>query len=461
MTRSKTAIAIAIFLMFAMTLTLVAVPLTYAHYPAWTIPTYAFINVAPNPVGVGQRVSVAGWIDKVPPLAEGSYGIKWHNMKVTVTRPDGTTETLSMPDSDAVGGTWTWYTPTQVGTYKFVFNFPGQVAVEENPYPYTPGFVPLGADYLNDTYLPSTSKECFLTVQSEPVESAFPSNPLPTEYWSRPINSLNRDWYVLGGNWLGLAATSFGATGMYSNTGNFNPYTTAPDSAHVLWTLPEAFGGQIGGEFGPDETSLYTTGTAYETKFGAVVLYGILYFTAYPGAGNNMGPLTAVDLRTGETLWAKQEPLPLRVGMVLKFNTGDQYGAHAYLFTAPATIGFIMTPANFAPKWSMYDAMTGQWILDIANASEGILVRGLSGEILSYTAGGGMLSLWNISKCIELGSTKNNIYTVYSAAEIWRPPQGATLDWNDEGQAVCDSADRPALGHFARRGSLDPAADSP
>ena len=431
MTRSKTAIAIAIFLMFAMTLTLVAVPLTYAHYPAWTIPTYAFINVAPNPVGVGQRVSVAGWIDKVPPLAEGSYGIKWHNMKVTVTRPDGTTETLSMPDSDAVGGTWTWYTPTQVGTYKFVFNFPGQVAVEENPYPYTPGFVPLGADYLNDTYLPSTSKECFLTVQSEPVESAFPSNPLPTEYWSRPINSLNRDWYVLGGNWLGLAATSFGATGMYSNTGNFNPYTTAPDSAHVLWTLPEAFGGQIGGEFGPDETSLYTTGTAYETKFGAVVLYGILYFTAYPGAGNNMGPLTAVDLRTGETLWAKQEPLPLRVGMVLKFNTGDQYGAHAYLFTAPATIGFIMTPANFAPKWSMYDAMTGQWILDIANASEGVLVRGLSGEILSYTAGGGMLSLWNISKCIELGSTKNNIYTVYSAAEIWRPPQGATLDWND------------------------------
>jgi outer membrane protein assembly factor BamB len=115
----------------------------------------------------------------------------------------------------------------------------------------------------------------------------------------------------------------------------------------------------------------------------------------------------------------------------LKFNTGDQYGAHAYLFTAPATIGFIMTPANFAPKWSMYDAMTGQWILDIANASEGMLVRGINGEILSYTAGGGMLSLWNSSKCIAAGSQKNNIYMVYSAAEIWRPPQGATIDWND------------------------------
>jgi outer membrane protein assembly factor BamB len=353
-------------------------------------------------------------------------------MKVTVTKPDGTTETLNMPDSDAAGGTWTWYTPATAGTYKFVFNFPGQVAVSENPYPYPPGFVPLGADYLNDTYLPSTSKEFSLTVQTELVESAYPPNPLPTEFWSRPINSLNRDnWYVLGGNWLGLAATSFGATGMYSNTGNFNPYTTAPESAHVLWTLPEAFGGQIGGEFGPDETSLYSTGTAYETKFGAVILYGILYYSAYPGAGNNLGPLTAVDLRTGKTLWAKQVDFPLRVGMVLKFNTGDQYGAHAYLFTEPASIGFIMTPANFAPKWQMYDAMTGQWILDIANDTAGTLVRGGNGEILSYAVGGGMLNMWNISKCIAVGSQKNNIYQTYSSAEIWRPPQGATLDWND------------------------------
>lgn len=432
MTRNRIAAVITLFLMVTMTVTLISMPLASAHTPPWTIATYAFINVAPNPVGVGQQVSVNGWIDKVPPTAEGNWGYHWHNMKVTVTKPDGTTEILNMPDSDAVGGTWAWYTPNTAGTYKFVLNFPAQVPVVENPYPYPVGFVPIGADYLNDTYTASTSKEFSLTVQSAPVESAFPATPLPTEFWSRPINSLNRDnWYALGGSWLGLAATSFGATGMYSANGNFNPYTIAPDSAHVLWTKPESFGGQIGGEFGPDETSLYSTGTAYEAKFGAVILYGILYYSAYPGAGNNLGPLTAVDLHTGKTLWENQVDLPLRVGMVLKFNTGDQYGAHAYLFTAPATIGFIMTPANFAPKWRMYDAMTGKWILDIANASAGTLVSGKNGEILSYNAAGGMLSLWNISKCIAVGSTKNNIYMTYSSAEIWRPPQGATIDWND------------------------------
>jgi outer membrane protein assembly factor BamB len=402
-----------------------------AHSAVDYFDLYAFLNIAPNPAGVGQTAYVNFWIDKVPPTAVGGWGYKWHNMTVTVTKPDGTTETLGPFDSDAVGGAWASYVPSQVGTYKFVGHFPTQIAAIENPYPYAPGFVPTGEEFINDTYTASTSKEIDLVVQQGQITSAYPAAQLPTGYWQRPINSMNRDWASIGGNWLGLAATSFGATGTYDGNGqNFNPYTTAPSSAHIVWTKPEAFGGQIGGEFGSSETSLYATGTAYEAKFGAVILYGNLYYTAYPGAGNNIGPLTAVDLRTGKTLWAEQVDLPLRVGMVYNMISGDQYGAHAYLFTAPATIGFIMTPANFAPKWSMYDAMTGAWVLDIANQSAGTLVEGPSGELLSYSVVDGNLTMWNSSVCIAAGSTKNNIYTVYSAAEIWRPPQGATIDWN-------------------------------
>ena len=427
MIRSKTAILIALYLMFAMVLTLVAVPLVDAHTPPLQIPTYAFINVSPSVVGVGQQVAMTAWIDKVPPGAEGSWGIKWHNMKVTVTRPDGTTEILNMPDSDAVGGTWGYYTPTQTGTYKFVFNFPGQVAIEENPYPYG-GIIPLGTAFYNDTYLPSTSEEFLLTVQEDQIETAFPANPLPTEFWTRPINSMNREWYALGGNWFGLAATSFGASGLYSNTNNFAPYTTAPNTAHVVWTEPLTFGGQIGGEFGSDETSLYATGTAYEAKFSAVVLYGILYYTTYPGAGNNPTGLKAVDLRTGTTVWEKPIITPLRAGMIYNFITGDQYGAHAYLFCAPATIGFVpYPPGNY---WEMYDAPTGAYVLRIENVSAGILVEGPRGELLSYTIAGGQLRLWNMSKCIAEGQRKYVYSTTYSPAEIWRPPQNATIDWN-------------------------------
>jgi outer membrane protein assembly factor BamB len=422
-----TATAIALFLVLTIAVTLVALPAANAHTPPWTISTYAFISVEPNPVGVGQTVYISFWIDKVPPTAEGGWGYMWHNMKVTVTKPNGDVETLQMGDSDAVGGTWASYVPDQAGDYKFVGNFPTQTVVVENPYPYPPGYIPLGEAFVNDTYTASSATTT-LTVQQEPITTAYPSTPLPTGYWQRPIHSMNREWYSIGGNWLGLGVTSFGLTGMYDQNGNFNPYTTAPNSAHVVWTKPLAFGGQIGGEFGDSETSLYATGTAYECKFGAVIMYGILYYTVYPGAMNNPTGLTAVDLRTGQTLWTKNITTPLKCGMIYNFITGDQYGGHAYLFCEPGRQGFILTPTK--NDWEMYDAMTGEWILNIDNATSGTLVRGPKGEILSYTAAGGKLTLWNSSKCIAAGAQKNLVYMTYSSAEIWRPPQGATIDWS-------------------------------
>jgi outer membrane protein assembly factor BamB len=420
-------ISIAMLLMLSIVVSIAHLQTASAHTPPWQVPTYAFMVIAPNPIGVGQQTTVAFWLDKVPIGAEGQWGSRWHNMKVTVTKPDGTNVTLGSFNSDVNGGASTRYTPDVAGTYKFYVEYPGQVALNENPYPYNTGFVPLGLDYINDTFLPS-SATATLTVQSEPIVLQYGGAPLPTEYWARPINSMNREWSVISGNWLGLAATQFGATGLYSNTGNFDPYTTAPNSAHVMWTKPLAFGGQIGGEFGSSETGLYATGTAYEAKFGAVIINGILYYTEYPGAGNNPTGLIAVDMRTGNTVWEKNITTPLKCGMILNFITGDQYGGHAYLFCAPATIGFIPYPAG--SNWEMYDAMTGAWILNINNTNAGTLVQGPNGEILSYTVANGVLTMWNSTKCIAAGSAKNLFFTVYSSAEIWRPPQGATIDWS-------------------------------
>jgi outer membrane protein assembly factor BamB len=448
-------ITIVVLLMLSMTSSMVLLPSAQSHTPPWQIPTWAFISVAPNPVGVGQQVSITMWLDKVPIGAEGQWGSRWHGFKVTITKPDTTTEVLGPYNSDPTGGTSVWYTPTQQGTYKFLFEYPGQVAQNENPYPYASGGgtlsgITLGYDYLNDTFTASSATTT-LIVQQDPLQSSYPSNPYPTEYWSRPINSLNRDWSVIGGNWLGLGVTNFGAAGMYSNKDNVAPYTTAPNSAHVIWTQPLSFGGQIGGESGTSETSLYATGTAYEAKFSAVILNGILYNTEYPGAGNDPTGLKATDLRTGQTVWERNITTPLRCGMILNFVTGDQYGAHAYLFCAPATIGFIPYPPG--TTWEMYDAMTGAWILNIANASAGTLVAGPNGEILSYTISGGLLRMWNSTKCISAGSQKYLTYLTYSSAEIWRPPQGATIDWNAGYQYIVPAATNisgvpivPALG---------------
>ena len=47
-----------------MSASVLLIPLTAAHTPSWQIPTFAYINVAPDPVGVGQEVLVVFWLDK-------------------------------------------------------------------------------------------------------------------------------------------------------------------------------------------------------------------------------------------------------------------------------------------------------------------------------------------------------------------------------------------------------------
>jgi hypothetical protein len=56
MSKNKTATLIALLLMFAMTISLVALPSATAQ---GTMKTYAVISATPNPVGVGQETLLA------------------------------------------------------------------------------------------------------------------------------------------------------------------------------------------------------------------------------------------------------------------------------------------------------------------------------------------------------------------------------------------------------------------
>ena len=411
--------------------TMILSPIVNAHTPPWQIDTWAYISVQPNPIGLNQPVFVQMWIDKVPPMATGPWGPRWHGMQVKITEPDGTIQTLGPFDSDSVGGAWTQFTPDLIGTYQFDFSFPGQVIEDENPTPYGGVSYLIGTVFVNDTYLPSSASTT-LTVQEEQLTIQYGAAPLPTGYWERPISSMNREWAPIAGNWFGLRDTQFANTGMYSSSGNFMPYSTAPNTAHVVWTKPIAPGGQIGGEFGTEDLALYYTGTAYEGKFGGVLINGVLYYTEVPGAGNNRGELKAVDLRTGEEIWSnpmRSQYHTLRCGMVYNFITGDQYGGIPYLFTSNINqLGFY-TNIYEPPVWSMYNAMDGKWILDIANVSAGLLDVGPHGELLSYQTAGGMLSLFNMSRCIQENSW-DQVFTIYTPLEIWRPPYNVTIDWN-------------------------------
>src|SRR3990170_971428 len=119
MKRNKTATAIAMFLMLTFTISLVALPGANAQS---TRTTYPFINAVPNPAGVGQEVLLHVGIT----LALQSVAQGWEGLTVTITKPDGTTETLGPIKTDSTGGTGKVYVPTKAGNYTLQTQFPEQ-----------------------------------------------------------------------------------------------------------------------------------------------------------------------------------------------------------------------------------------------------------------------------------------------------------------------------------------------
>jgi len=311
-------------------------------------------------------------------------------LTVVITKPDGTQEKLGPFQSDTTGGTFTTYTPDTVGNYTFQ-SFFGEDVVKGLNQP-IPGTISQNA-FVNDTFLPSESAKYTLTVQEEQIPYE-PAAPLPTEYWTRPIYGENNAWYSIAGNWLGQAASTFASTGLYNYLGNYNPFTSAPNTAHILWTKPVAFGGIIGGEYGYSETANYYSTSQYEPKFAPIIMQGILYYTLYPGSSTHPEGWNAVDLHTREVIWTKAiYDEVLYCGQILNMITPNQYGALAYLWSIPTAAAGYMAAGQYM---SMYDAMTGNFILKIQNTQRMTLVPDDNGDLIGYyiNASQGQRSLW-------------------------------------------------------------------
>jgi hypothetical protein len=200
--RSKTtATLIALFLMFAMIISLIAMPVGNAHDPPWTIISYAYIVASPNPVGVGQTVAIVFWIDTPLPGSSATNDIKRHDYTLTITKPDGTTETEHWDViSDSTSIQYYRYVPAEVGDYTLKFDYAEQT--------YT-----WSGSYQNDTFKAASTTQ-ILTVQQEPIPEPRDSYPLPTEYWTRPIEGENTYWYTIASNWLAPPYTTILSFGM-------------------------------------------------------------------------------------------------------------------------------------------------------------------------------------------------------------------------------------------------------
>ena len=428
------AILISMLLVLSIAIPVLVFPAANAHTPPWTVPSWTFVIAAPNPVGLGQKTIIAFWQNDVPPTASGPQGDRWI-FYVDITRPDKTNQTLGPFTSDPVGGSYAEYTPDQIGNYTIVARFPGQTLTG------IPGAT--NNVNVNDTILASTSAPLQLMVQQEPVQ-IMPELPLPSDYWARPINAENRQWYTISGNWL-MAKYDKDAVG-FEYSGNWNPYTTAPNSAHIAWTKELTIGGIVGGSYGAGYA--YYGGLQYEPKFTPpIIINGVLYHNTEepPRYG-----FQAVDIRTGTTLWRQNSTRLLSIGQVYAYDTPNQHGGIPYLWSIEGS------------TWHMFDAFTGNYILSINNVPSGYKTFGTSGELLVYNLDTTRhtLSMWNSSLAIPPASATGSGYWQ------WRPdnyrgqtlngtvgiqynvtgntaPSGSSLQWYWNGILISEAAITP------------------
>ena len=232
---------------------------------------------------------------------------------------------------------------------------------------------------------------------------------------------------------------SFATTGVYDATGNFNPYSPAPTTAHIMWTKPTTFGGQPGGPIPGDEMHNFMTTTIISDFFEPIIIQGVLYYGTFDSLSNKQVNWNAVDLATGKTLWTMQPGVTivgstqvpnvggsssaqaLRMGEVMSMHSMQEYGSLAVLY---AVIGSTLM---------MYSPESGQYLGNITGMPVGALGSAVSfiqdenvkdprvGSILGWYVSNNHLIMWNATQCWGGGAGTNQ--------ETLRIP--ATSKWNN------------------------------
>ncbi len=268
--------------------------------PSVTLSTNAYLAVTPSPIGKGQTLLVNVWLH--PPTSINRNFSKAY--VVTFIKPDGTKDVMPAVDSYAGDASaYFEYQPDQTGEWQVKFDFLGTYF----PPAYVTGGTFSAAGYFQSAYYkPSSTPWINFTVQDNQVMS-FPPAGQPTDYWTRPVSSENREWWSYLGNFpptgiIGGGSTWPADTNAYMSNYEFTPYTLGPESAHVMWKTPYMSGGLIGGTAGQVTTvSGGLSGAGYPT-----IIYNGRCYEAYlkPGTGSTAQMYwKCYDLRTGEIYW--------------------------------------------------------------------------------------------------------------------------------------------------------------
>jgi len=340
-----------------------------------TIDVALQLAVNPNPTGVDQTVDIIIWGQPIPP---GS-GEVFHDFTVTITKPSGTTQTLGPVDSWPIGAMALRYTPTEVGDYTLVLDYPGDYFASED-----------------QTYLGGQSPITTLTVQEDRVPG-WPAAPLP-EYIDGIVNTENREWSGIVGSWM-MTYYDSTYTGYGDSGGGYNPYSTAPRSPHIMWTRPATTGGLAGGTSLSDGAF---SGQSYYT-FGnpPIIMHNRLFVNTNPTLGHFRSAagegMACYDLQTGEELWRRDDG---------GITTGQHY--RSYSPSKGGIFSFLWDLDASNNRWEVYDPFDGALEMVFENVTkqgtqwwwEDAVVYGPNGDIFVYILDGyaSELTMWNSTR---------------------------------------------------------------
>jgi hypothetical protein len=423
----KTLITLFLILTITATSIFFGLPTAKTHDPPWSVPTSAYVSVAPPVIGVGQSTTIVVWLDRTSPTSTGTSGQHFTGFLLTITKPDGTNTTIGpWSTGGAMASDFKTFVPTEPGNYSIVFSWPGAI-IEAGDQPYVNTQQDIG-----DKWLGATSKPCTLTVTEDQVPP-YPEAPLPTDFWTRPINNINRNWNVLASNWLQ-------GTWLQSN---IQTVGTGPMSAHVLWArpiLPAFPGGIADANYG----NLNANIEDYLSPWGGcIIMNGIIYYNTPQNAETPRYGYYAVDLHTGEQIWYNNGTNPitmaastgaggvtspstqtypkLSVGQMLKVDNVNGRGVASYLWEqGPATT----SDRSGYTSWYMLDPSTGNLILTLRNVPSGTSATDAQGDLLIYiyNSATGNILCWNSSQAIPPGGPLG------TGQQTWRPEVGQVID---------------------------------
>jgi len=408
-------------------------PLPAGKTPNVTTQSVLSLSAKPTVVGVGQYILVNAWLN--PAVSSGRV-IKTYTF--TITNPNGTTTVFDQDAEPSTAATWFDYVLDQVGDWKIKVAFNGC---------YFNGSTNEATQ--SAYYLPSSAPEQTVTCQQD-LNPSWPASPIPTDYWTRPVDFVHREWWPILGNFPanGYDGTTDpewdtrypGTNPYWSSQYGFTPWVQAPHSSHIVWLELNQPAGIVGGQVGQEgntigsdlSTSARLCNLVYAGRGYRTVIKPL--WTLLNGTYRQL-PTTlwqSFDIRTGEVFWeltAADVQIPTFIEYTTSVTTAAGSGG-----AVTASLVYLSATSRMVKYNPVTGAVTANVSLTQTPALSGniyykndyvLSVQDLGANATNITGGRYRLINWTIA-----GTSTNFASRVISNVTYAMSSLPSVIDWN-------------------------------